>query len=106
VIGCLTAVFLPWRRKDLYDASPKLFAGRWLGLPPVALLAAVGAICFAVMVYLIAVKPAYSGGYSWDSILTLAITSTIGLFAYAISRLWLRRKGVDLDMAMRELPPE
>jgi basic amino acid/polyamine antiporter, APA family len=106
VIGCVCALLLPWRRKDLYEASPKLFAGRWLGLPPVAILAAAGAASFAVMAYLIAVKPAYSGGYSWDSILTLALTSTIGLLAYAISKLWLRRRGVDLDMAMRELPPE
>jgi basic amino acid/polyamine antiporter, APA family len=106
VIGCVTAIILPWRRKDLYDASPKLFSGRWLGLPPVTVLAAAGAVSFGVMVYLIAVKPAYSGGYSWDSILTLALTSTIGLAAYAVSRLWLRRRGVDLNLAMRELPPE
>jgi basic amino acid/polyamine antiporter, APA family len=106
VIGSICAAILPWRRKDLYSASPKALGDRWLGVPAITIVASLTALCFAGLVYLVAVKPEYSGGYHWDSILTLGLVCTVGLVLYVISRLTLRRRGIDLDMAMRELPPE
>jgi amino acid transporter len=105
-IGSLAAVVLPFRRKALYEGSPKIFAGRWLGVPRIAVIAGVTALVNALFVYLVATKPEISGGYSWDSVLTLVIVSTVGLVAYVVARLALRREGMDIDLAMRELPPE
>lgn len=106
VIGCLCAAVMPYRRPDLFDASPKAIRGRWLGVPAVTVIASVTAVVFAVQVYLLGVKPEYSGGYHWDSILTLGVTCVAGLVLYVVSSVALRRKGIDLDMAMKELPPE
>jgi len=106
VIGCLCAAALPWRRKDLYAASPKAVGERWFGVPAISILGSVTAVIFAVLVYLLAVKPAYSGGYHWDSILTLGLVCTVGLVLYVVSRFTLARRGIDLDLAMKELPPE
>jgi basic amino acid/polyamine antiporter, APA family len=106
VIGCLAAASLPYRRRELYEASPKAIGDRWLGAPAVTVLGSLTALAFAVLVYFLAAKPAYSGGYHWDSILVLTLTATIGLVMYGVSRVSLRRRGIDLDLAMRELPPE
>lgn len=106
VIGCLCAAVLPWRRPDLYEASPKAIRGRWLGIPAITIVASVAALAFAALDYLLAVKPEYSGGYHWDSILTLGLVCTAGLVLYALSRIALQRKGIDLNLAMKELPPE
>lgn len=106
VVGCLCAAVLPWRRKDLYESSPKPLGDRWLGIPAITIVASLSAASFAVLVYLLASKSEYSGGYHWDSILTLGLVCTLGLVLYLVSRFALRRRGIDLDMAMRELPPE
>jgi amino acid transporter len=106
VIGLTAAALLPYRRRDLYDASPQILRGRWLGLPRITLVSGVAALLFAFLAYLLATKPAYYGSYGWNSILTLVITGTLGGVLYAASRWWHRRRGLDLSMAMRELPPE
>lgn len=106
IIGSVAAALLPFRRRELYERSPKILRRRWFGVPAIIVIATLSAVGNAAAAFLIATKPEISGGYSWDSVLTLALVATVGLFAWVISRSYLRRRGVDLDLAMRELPPE
>jgi hypothetical protein len=47
------------------------------------------------------------GKFSWESILTLVIVLGAGPVIYLIARTVRRqRNALDLNMAMRELPPE
>lgn len=105
VISSFAAAILPYRRRDLYEASPKLFgsAGK---VPVITIVGGASVIANGIIAYLAAVKPQVSGGYSTGSIITLAAVAGVGAVAYVISRLTLRRQGVDLKLAMTELPPE
>jgi basic amino acid/polyamine antiporter, APA family len=106
VISSIVATILPWRRRDLYDQAPKVVGKQIFGIPAITVIGAVSAIYWAIALYLGATKTQVSGGYDTASILTLVGTCVIGLIAYVISRIVMSRKGLDLDLALHELPPE
>ena len=106
LLACVAVVALPYRRRRLFEASPKVLAGKSLGVPRIVYVG-VGAIALnGFIVYLTLTKGQYSGGYSATSILTVAIMGTAGVFVYATARGLQRKRGIDVKLAMRELPPE
>jgi basic amino acid/polyamine antiporter, APA family len=106
LLASIAATLLPFLRRDLYEASPKLIGGQWLGLPPISVLGAVSTTAMAVLLFITLAHPQLSGAFTTSSILVLVVTFTIGLVAYVISRTYFRMRGVDLRLAVRELPPE
>lgn len=103
---CLAVIALPFRRPDLYSASPKLIRGTWLGVPPIVVVAGIGAAFCGCGVYLALTKGQYSGGYTTISVVSLAVMLLAGVVLYMGSRYLRRRQGIDIALAMRELPPE
>ena len=106
VVASFAAIVLPYRRKDLYEASPKLF-GRVGGVPLIVLIGLVSLAANGFLAYLAATKAEFTGGYDTGSVITLASVALVGVVAYVVSRAALSRKGrIDPALAMRELPPE
>ncbi len=104
VITCLAGALLPYRAKDVYEASPG--AKYKLGNTPwVTILGVIGFIGGGVMVMLFMLYP------------QLGLTSTL---AYAVvfgvlilSGIWYllvknaqKSRGIDVDYAFKEIPPE
>jgi basic amino acid/polyamine antiporter, APA family len=106
LMASIAVVALPYRRKDLYAASPEVAPGKWLGRPRIVWIGAVAALYLALVLYLTLTKGQYSNGYSTSSVLTLIGIATAGFFVYAIAFAVRRRQGIDLSLAMRELPPD
>jgi amino acid transporter len=106
VISSFVAAILPWRRPDLYRAAPKVLGERLAGIHAITVVGGLSCAFWLFALYLGATKTQVSGGYDTTSVLTLVGACGIGLVAYAISRISLSRKGLDLDLALRELPPE
>jgi hypothetical protein len=106
VLSSLAATLLPWLKRDLYAAASKPFGTSWFGMPPVTVAGAISTVFLGYMFVLTATRPKFSGGYDAVSITVLLVAAFGGLIAYAISTLQLRRKGTDLSLSMRELPPE
>jgi APA family basic amino acid/polyamine antiporter len=106
VLSCLAVILLPWRHRSLYEGSPKVFQGSWLGVPIIVWVTGVAMAFQLVVLYLLLTNEKYSGGYDTTSILTLLGTFAVGPVLYVVSRSVMRRRGVDIDLAMRELPPE
>jgi amino acid transporter len=106
VFGSAAAMILPYRRKELYDASPKAFTGYLFGIPTTSVLGFLSMCGCLYMVIEIAVHPAYTGGYHWRSILVIGVCATLGLVLYGISSFRMKQRGFDLKLAMEELPPE
>jgi amino acid transporter len=106
VIGSVCAAVLPFRRPDLFEGAPRLFRRKILGVPLASVFGTLSALAFAGLGFDIATKTAYNGGYSTSSVITLVVVATIGAACYVIARVHLDRRGIDLRLSMRELPPE
>jgi amino acid transporter len=106
VIGSICVTALPYRRPELFAASPKMFSGKLLGIPVVTLVGAASTALFVALGVDVGSRTAYSGGYSSGSIITLCVVAFFGIILYAVSRFNLSRRGIDIRLAMHELPPE
>lgn len=105
-VACVAVIVLPLRRRDLYDASPKVVKGSWLGVPVITLIAVVGGLFCATGTYLALTEGRYSGGYTTVSVISLVAMVCLGPLLYLASRYVRRKEGIDISLAMRSLPPE
>lgn len=106
VISSFAATILPYRRPDLYARAPKMLGRNVFGLPSVTVVGFASLVYWGVALYLGATRTQVSGGYDTTSVLTLVGACVLGFVAYGVSRYSLRAKGIDLDLALHELPPE
>lgn len=103
----LAGALLPYVRPQLYAASPKMVQGKIFGVPMITILSGLSAAITLFLFVIVAKDHRLSGGYPKQSIIALAIIALWGPVAYLIARVRLRqREGIDLDLAMKELPPE
>jgi amino acid transporter len=100
-ISSITAIVIPYKRKDLVMHLP---GSRW----KVPLISILGVISFVLMVYvtyLTATVPLY--GPSTSEANTVLLSSLgIGLLVLASRYLYLKSRGIDLKMTFAEIPPE
>jgi APA family basic amino acid/polyamine antiporter len=105
-ISSFAATILPYRRPDLYETAPKMVGRKLLGLPAITVIGGLSTVYYAVLTYFSATKAQVSGGYDTVSVVSLVVVSTLGFVFYGVSRWHSRRQGLDLSLALRELPPE
>lgn len=104
VITCLAGALLPYRAKDVYEASPgaKYKLG---GIPLVTILGVLGFLLGGVMLVLFMFSP------QLGLTSTLAYTVLFGVLAvsavwYFIAKNTQKSKGINVDYAFKEIPPE
>jgi basic amino acid/polyamine antiporter, APA family len=102
----LMGMLLPYRRPELFASAPKIVNRKWLGIPAASVIAAVAFVGNGIAAIVIGTKPSINGGYSVASVATIVFIVLSGLVLYFISRTYFRRRGLDINMAMHELPPE
>jgi len=104
VITCLAGALLPYRAKDVYEASPgaKYKIGN---TPLVTILGFVGFVFGGVMVMLFMLYPQYG--------LTSTLAYIVVFGVLAVSAIWYflaknaqKAKGINVDFAFKEIPPE
>jgi len=107
VFSALAAALLPYRAKKLYDASPgaKYKVGN---TPLVTILGVIGFVTAAFMVgAFLLVKNlglAYANGAT--PYYVVAGTVALGLVIYVVMRMTKARKGIKVEYAFAEIPPE
>ena len=104
VISCLAAALLPYRAKALYEASPgaKYTLG---GFPLVTIFGVIGFIfgLWAVVMFLTHSGYGLKGTTPYIVVAGVFIVSVIG---YWIGRFYNKGKGIDVNYAFLEVPPE
>lgn len=104
VVTCLAGALLPYRAKDVYDASPgaKYKVGN---IPLVTILGAIGFVLGGVMLIMFMF-------YSQLGLTsTLAYTVVFGVLAvswiwYMLAKSAQKSRGINVDYAFKEIPPE
>ena len=105
----IAAIILPWRRKDIYDASP-IARYKVGGIP---LITITGVITAAFLVFLIW-EWSFNGNNlyytavnaSIPSVIYFAATYLVALVIYLVARYVRRRQGIDLSRIHHEIPVE
>ena len=105
----VAAIILPWRRKDIYDASP-IARYKLGGIPMITIT---GVITAAFLVFLIwewsfnANNLYYTAvNASVPSVVYFAATYVVALVIYLVARYVRGRQGIDLSRIHHEIPVE
>jgi basic amino acid/polyamine antiporter, APA family len=104
--SAVAALVLPWRRKEIYDASP-IARYTVMGIPLITFTAALFILFLGFCLYKWFTDP--DGVYAVNDSGSLIFMGCLYLLALAIfvgSRIIRRRQGTDLSMAYGEIPAE
>jgi amino acid transporter len=106
-LSALAAALLPYRAKKLYEASPgaKYKAGN---VPLVTVLGALGFALGAFMVGAFLVRSELGLAFSINAFpyYIVAGTAVFGLLVYLVMRTVRAQKGIKVEYAFAEIPPE
>jgi basic amino acid/polyamine antiporter, APA family len=104
--GAVSALMLPWRRPELILKPGTNDVDRWNGIPKAAIAGGATTILALIVIVLIITHSSVFGKFSVTSLSSLFLVLAAGPVVYVIARTVRRSSSIDLDLAMRELPPE
>jgi APA family basic amino acid/polyamine antiporter len=105
-IASFAAILLPYRRPEMFAAAPDYVQRRIGGIPVVSLLGVGNLILFSMVLYSAFKLPAFSGPTGTGAVLFVIGVYVAGVVWYLAARAIQKRRGIDLDLLYREIPPE
>ena len=100
------AILLPYRRPEIFAAAPAYVQRRLGGVPVITLLGAGNLVLFTMVLYSAFKLPAFSGPTGTGAVLFVIGIYLAGLLIYFGAKAIQRRRGIDLALLYREIPPE
>src|SRR5579859_3551434 len=105
----VAAIILPWRRKDLYDASP-IARYKVAGIPTITVVAVITAVFLLFMLYEWSFNSSNLYGTSFQSTLNsvyyFLATYVVAIVIYVVARIVRKNQGIDLARIHHEIPVE
>jgi amino acid transporter len=105
----VAAIILPWRRKDLYDASP-VARYKVAGVPTITVVAVITALFLLFMLYEWSFNSANLYGTAFqstpNSVYYFLATYIVAVVIYVVARIYRSRQGIDLSRIHHEIPVE
>src|SRR2546425_11679145 len=105
----VAAVVLPWRRKDLYDASP-IARYKVGGVPLITVVGGITGLLLLFMLYQWSFNPDNLYGTSLqktpNSVIYFVATYVVAIVIYVVARVYRSRQGIDLARIHHEIPVE
>jgi amino acid transporter len=102
VFVATASIALPYRRPDLYKNSPVRYLGR---LPVLVLIGACALAVYGFAYYVLATRESLAATPN-SGLIALGIVGALAVLIWPTSYLINRTRGIDLNAAVRELPPE
>ncbi|MFI5419629.1 MAG: APC family permease, partial [Nitrososphaerales archaeon] len=104
IVG-LSAVLFPYRRKDIFDASPDLVRRKVGGIPVIVILGVLTIVSSLFIGYAVFL-PQFSGPFLLNNFLLLVAVLVSPIVIYAASYYYYKSKGIPVALAQKEIPPE
>jgi len=105
----VAAIILPWRRKDLYEASP-VARYKIAGVPTITVVAVITALFLLFMLYEWSFNSANLYGTAFqstpNSVYYFLATYVVAIVIYVGARIYRSRQGIDLSRIHHEIPVE
>lgn len=105
-MASFAAILLPYRRRDLFEQAPEAVRRKIAGIPVMTLLGVGNLVLFTLILIASFDTPAFSGPTSGRAIAFVVGIYASGVVLYYIAREIQRRRGVNLDLLYKEIPPE
>jgi basic amino acid/polyamine antiporter, APA family len=105
-MASFAAILLPYRRPEIFAASPAHVQRRVGGVPVITLLGIGNLVLFSMVLYSAFKLPAFSGPTGTGAVLFVIGIYLAGLLVYFGAKAIQRRRGIDLALLYREIPPE
>ena len=108
VIVAIAAIAFPFRRPDLYKASP----ANWkiAGIPVLFIVAPLSVVVMGFLTWCTWQYPALALAGNpdnrWQIFAFMGMIVVVGLVVYFASWFFRRRQGIDINLVYKELPPE
>ncbi len=103
ILVAIAGIAFAYRRRDLHDSSP--YHGRLLGIPIFTWLGVISLAMF-VSYFILLMTNSALGANAPVGIWSIVVIMVLGGVVYGASYFVNKRRGVDLLMGQRELPPE
>jgi APA family basic amino acid/polyamine antiporter len=100
----VAAMILPWRKPEIYNASP--IARYKVGGIPLITIAGAAFLAFLGFCIYYWLKDDVYGSNNRDSLLYMGALYLVALAIYVVSRIVRRRQGMNLNMIYNEIPAE
>jgi APA family basic amino acid/polyamine antiporter len=105
-IASFAAILLPYRRPEIFATAPDYVQRRIGGVPVITLLGVGNLILFSMVLYSAFKLPAFSGPTGSGAVLFVIGVYVAGVVWYLAARAIQKRRGIDLDLLYKEIPPE
>jgi APA family basic amino acid/polyamine antiporter len=105
--SAIAAAILPWRRREIYQASP-IARYNLLGIPLITVAAVAFLVILGFAIYEWITNSVY--GIDWNTARNgfwyMGSLYLIALLIYLGSRVWRKQQGIDMAMVHKEIPAE
>jgi APA family basic amino acid/polyamine antiporter len=105
-MASFAAIFLPYRRPDLFAQAPDSVRRKIAGVPVMTLLGVGNLVLFTLILIAAFKTPAFSGPTGGRANLFVAAIYISGFILYFVARAIQKARGVNLDLLYKEIPPE
>lgn len=105
-LASFAAILLPFRRPEIFATAPDYVQRRVAGVPVITLLGVGNLVLFTMVLYSAFKLPAFSGPTGTGAVLFVIGIYVAGIVWYLAAKAIQSRRGVDLDLLYREIPPE
>jgi APA family basic amino acid/polyamine antiporter len=102
----IAAILFPIKTKEIYKRAPDLVKKSVLGIPLISIAGFIVATSSAFAVYFDLTTPAYSGPVAPLYLVLTVIPYVLAIAIFLISKHYNRRKGFDISLAFKNIPPE
>jgi amino acid transporter len=105
--GVAAAVF-PYskRARPIYEQAPQIVRKKVAGIPLITIIGGAEAILFAILTWIDGTSSALSGPINPASVGLIGVMYLVPFGIYFGSRSYHKGKGLNIDMAFKEIPPE
>ncbi len=105
VIPGLALMAFPYAKKDLFAQAPGWMGRKVASIPIVSIIGLATAIGFAYVGYVAYSNPIITAPNQFSFIL-IAFLVILAFVIYFVSKSYYRSKGIDVSLALKEIPPE
>jgi len=107
LLACVAAILFPFRKatKSAFESAPATANARVFGFPVMSIMGILGALFLGWVAFEYAVNPAY-GANNLPSLLSVLGVWLAGFVFYFVAQAYRKRQGLDIALAMSQIPPE